>query len=271
MRHSMKILRGLVVLAALIPVRPAHAQRDDADWLAQCNSDRWNRGERFCEVRETRIRAPRGTISVDGIRNGGVSVIGADRDSLIVRTRVRAEARTQAEARDLARQVRITINGSTIVADGPRNRNDASWSADLLVWAPKTSDLRLSLSNGPLSIEEISGDMDLETSNGPLSLRGLAGDVRARTSNGPLSITLTGNQWSGQGLDAQTNNGPLTLRVPDGYSAHLEAASNNGPMSLDFPVTVVGRIARNIATDLGSGGKTIRVVTHNGPLSIARR
>ena len=271
MRHSMKILRCLVIFAALIPARPAHAQRDDAEWLAQCNSDHWGRRERFCEIRQTRIRAPGGTITVDGLRNGGVSVIGADRDSLIVKTRIRAEARTQAEARDLARQVRTAINGSTIVAEGPRNHDDASWNADLLIWAPKSSDLRLSSHNGPVSVEEISGDMELETSNGPLSLRGLAGNVRARTSNGPLSITLTGNQWEGRGLDAETSNGPLTLRVPDGYSAHLEAGTNNGPMSLDFPVTVVGRITKNIATDLGSGGKTIRVVTHNGPLSIARR
>jgi hypothetical protein len=86
-----------------------------------------------------------------------------------------------------------------------------------------------------------------------------------------MSITLTGNQWDGRGLDAETHNGPLTLRVPDGYNAHLESGTNNGPMSLDFPVTVVGRIGRSISTDLGSGGKTIRAVTSNGPLSILRR
>jgi len=267
----MKILRALVILAALIPVRPAHAQRDDADWLAQCNRDSWNRRENFCEVRQTRMRAPGGTITVDGLRNGGVTVIGADRDSLIVKTRIRAEARTQAEARDLARQVRTVINGSTITADGPRNHDDAQWNADLVIWAPKRSDLRLSSHNGPVSVEDISGQMELETSNGPLALRGLAGNVRARTSNGPMSITLTGTKWEGGGLDAETSNGPLTLRVPDGYSAHLEAGTSNGPMSLDFPVTVVGRITKNISTDLGSGGKTIRAVTHNGPLSIARR
>lgn len=274
MRPSMKILRCLVILAALIPPTRASAQRDDAEWLAQCNHDGydgWNRRERFCEVRQTRMAAPSGTITVDGLRNGGVSVIGADRDSLIIKTRIQAQARTMAEARDIARQVRTVINGATIQAEGPRNDDDASWSASLMIWAPKRSDLRLSSHNGPVSVEDISGDMDLETHNGPLALRGLSGNVRARTSNGPLSITLTGNKWDGSGLDAETSNGPLTLRVPDGYSAHLEAGTNNGPMSLGFPVTVVGRINKSISTDLGSGGKTIRAVTHNGPLSITRR
>lgn len=271
MPDSMKVLRCLVILAALIPPRIAHAQRDDADWLAQCRRDGWNRRENFCEIRQERMRAPRGTITVDGLRNGGVSVIGLDRDSLIVKTRIRAEARTQAEARDLARQVRTVINASTIEAEGPRNSDDAQWNVDLVIWAPRHSDLRLSSHNGPVSVEDVSGEMELETSNGPLALRGVGGNVRARTSNGPMSITLTGNRWDGQGLDAETHNGPLTLRVPDGYSAHLESGTNNGPMSLDFPVTVVGRIGRSISTDLGSGGKTIRAVTSNGPLAILRR
>ena len=271
MPNSMKILRGLVILAALVPIQPAVAQRDDADWLAQCRRDGWNRGESFCEVRQAQMAAPGGTITVDGLRNGGVSVVGLDRDSLIVKTRIRAEARTQAEAREIARQVRTVITGSTIEALGPRNHDDSQWNADLLIWAPRRSDLRLSSHNGPVSVEDITGEMQLETSNGPLALRGLGGNVRARTSNGPMSITLTGTQWDGRGLDAETSNGPLTLRVPDGYSAHLESGTNNGPMSLDFPVTVVGRIGRSISTDLGSGGKTIRAVTSNGPLAIVRR
>jgi len=81
MPDSMKILRALAILAALVPIRPAVAQRDDADWLAQCRRDGWNRRESYCEVRQERMRAPGGTITVDGLRNGGVSVIGLDRDS----------------------------------------------------------------------------------------------------------------------------------------------------------------------------------------------
>jgi hypothetical protein len=113
--------------------------------------------------------------------------------------------------------------------------------------------------------------MELETRNGPLALRDLSGNVRARTTNGPLAISLTGSSWSGAGLDAETSNGPLTLRIPEGYSAHLEAGTSNGPMRLGFPVTVVGRIGRDISTDIGRGGTTIRAMTHNGPLSIDYR
>lgn len=273
MPHYMKFLRVLVILAALIPPVRASAQRDDAEWLADSNRNDYGRREQFCEIRTMRMAAPGGTITVDGLRNGGVSVIGASRDSLIVKTRIQAQARTMSEARDIARQVRTVVRGSTIEAEGPRDfdDDDRSWTANLIIWAPRRSDLRLSSHNGPVSVEDVSGDMQLETHNGPLALRGLAGNVRARNSNGPLSITLTGSEWDGGGLDAETSNGPLSLRIPDGYSAHLEASTNKGPMSLGFPVTVVGRIGKTISTDLGSGGTTIRAVTHNGPLSIEHR
>jgi hypothetical protein len=104
-----------------------------------------------------------------------------------------------------------------------------------------------------------------------MALNDLAGNVRARTTNGPLSISLTGNKWDGGGLDARTTNGPLTISVPENYSAHLETGTTNGPVSLGFPVTVQGRINRDISTDLGQGGATIRAMTTNGPLTLRRK
>jgi len=243
---------ALVVLAALVPVRPAAAQRDDAEWLDDCRSN-YNRGgyqrEHFCEVRETRLRAPSGTISMEGLRNGGISVTGWDRDSLVVRTRLRTQARSSARAREIASQVRTLVRGSVITAEGPSyDGDDESWSALLVVTLPRRSDIRVETRNGPVSVEEVRGNMNVETRNGPLALRDLAGSVKARTTNGPLSLS-----------------------VPDGYSARLEAGTTNGPVSVGFPITVVGRINRNISTDLGSGGATIRAFTTNGPLTVRRR
>ena len=208
---------------------------------------------------------------MEGLRNGGVSVTGWTRDSMVVRTRIRVTARSQSEARSIAGQIRTTIRGSDVIVDGPRNEEDAQWNASLYATVPEKSDLRVETRNGPVGISNVSGNIDATTSNGPLSLSDLGGTVRARTTNGPLSISLTGSRWNGSGLDARTTNGPLTISVPDGYNAHLEAGTTNGPVSLGFPITVVGRITRDISTDLGSGGATIRATTTNGPLSIRRK
>lgn len=264
-----------MVLATLVTAAQASAQRDHRDnaaWLEDCRrSGGWRDERPYCEVRETGSRAPRGTLTVDGMRNGGVTIVGWDRDSLHVISRIRVEDRDGRDARDIASRVRTTISGSTVRVEGLHDMGRGSWNVNLVIYTPRRSDVDAETSNGPMSVEDVSGDLRVRTSNGPLALRNVGGTVYARTSNGPLDISLAGSRWQGSGLDARTSNGPLTLRIPDGYSAHLEAGTTNGPLSLGFPVTVVGRIGKEISTDLGSGGPTIRAFTTNGPLSIDRR
>ena len=274
MLTTASLIRALIVVAALISPSQAMAQRDDSDWAEDCRrdgGDRRGRTEAYCEVREMRVRAPSGTISMEGLRNGGVYVTGWNHDSLVVRTRIRVTARSQSDARDIARQVRTVLRGSTVEVEGPRSNDDEQWSASLITMVPKRTDLRVETSNGPITVEQVNGDMSLRTSNGPMTLRDLAGSVRARTTNGPLTISLAGTRWDGSGLEARTTNGPLTISVPDDYNARLEAGTTNGPVNLGFPITVVGRITRDIATDLGKGGVTLRATTSNGPLTIRRK
>jgi DUF4097 and DUF4098 domain-containing protein YvlB len=268
-------IRFLVVLAALVPPVTATAQKNDSDWLYDCErdgGDRDGRREVYCEVRETGARRPSGTVIMEGLRNGGVSVTGWDRDSIFVKTRIRVTARSKSEAKEIASQIRTVIRGSSVDVEGPRHNDDDNyWSASIVAMVPRRSDLSVQTSNGPVSIEQVTGDIGARTSNGPMSLRDLGGNVRARTTNGPLTISLSGSRWDGAGLEARTTNGPLTIDVPDNYNARLETGTTNGPVNLGFPITVVGRITRDISTTLGTGGATIRATTSNGPLSIRRK
>jgi hypothetical protein len=275
MINKTSLVRALIVLACVIPPTRAMAQQSDAEWLDNCRNDRGDYGRNdaiYCDVRTGTGRPSGQTISMEGLRNGGVSVTGWDRNEIVVKTRVRTKGRSMSEAKALADQIRTVFNGSTITVDGPnRYDDDNQWSASLIASVPSKSDLRLETRNGPVSVSQVRGDINVQTRNGPLSLYDLAGTVTARTTNGPLSISLTGNKWDGGGLDARTTNGPLTISVPENYSAHLETGTTNGPVSLGFPVTVQGRINKDISTDLGSGGATIRATTTNGPLTLRRK
>ena len=44
----------------------------------------------------------------------------------------------------------------------------------------------------------------------------------------------------------------------------------NGNVSVDFPVTVQGRITRELSVNLGSGGATVRAMTTNGGVRLRR-
>jgi hypothetical protein len=60
------------------------------------------------------------------------------------------------------------------------------------------------------------------------------------------------------------------MSLPENYSAHLETSTVNGGLSIDFPVTVQGRITKELAFNLGSGGATLKAMTTNGGVRIRR-
>jgi len=95
--------------------------------------------------------------------------------------------------------------------------------------------------------------------------------MHGRTTNGGVKVALTGSQWDGEGLDVTTTNGGVVLEVPSDYNAHLETGTVNGGVRMDFPVRVQGRLDRELSTDLGSGGPTIRARTTNGGVVVKRR
>jgi len=113
--------------------------------------------------------------------------------------------------------------------------------------------------------------MELETVNGGLSLADVDGDVRGRTVNGGVTADLSGDRWRGAGLDLRTSNGGVHITVPCNYSAKLETATVNGGMDLGFPITVQGQVGKQISTQLGGGGATIRATTTNGGVTVRRR
>jgi DUF4097 and DUF4098 domain-containing protein YvlB len=50
----------------------------------------------------------------------------------------------------------------------------------------------------------------------------------------------------------------------------LQTGTVNGSISVDFPVTVQGRLTKELALNLGSGGATVKAMTTNGGVRIKR-
>jgi len=267
---STTLLLPAILVAGL--AAPGHAQRRSTQqWLADCRSGRWGGDdrERYCDVREETIPA-RGRLRVDGRDNGGIEIIGSNRDDVLIRARIQAQAGSQSDAKSIVDQIRIDV-GDEIRADGPTTRWRSSWSVSYEILVPKRLDLDLSANNGGISISDVEGRIDFETVNGGVSLTGLAGAVRGSTSNGGVEVDLTGDRWRGDGLDVRTTNGGVEVAVPTNYSARLETGTVNGGMDIGFPVTVQGRMNRRLTTQLGEGGPLVRVVTTNGGVTLRRR
>lgn len=267
-----QLIRSIVFVATALCVMaiPAFAQKDKSRSSLECR-DNWydDRLLGHCEIREQTLPAG-GTLSVDASKNGGVSIKGWDRGEVLVRARVQAAATSQSEATDLAKQVSIQTAGGKIFATGPTNRENYHWSVSYEIFTPRRSDLNVETYNGGISISDVSGKIDFKGLNGGVVLRRVGGTVRGGTTNGGLVVELDGANWEGETLDVRTTNGGIVMSVPENYSAHLETGTVNGHLSVDFPVTVQGRISRELAVNLGSGGATVRAMTTNGGVKIRR-
>jgi hypothetical protein len=240
------------------------------DW---CRRERWgNDRETYCEVRQYVISGGASVLAVDASPNGGIDVEGTGRGDVQVLAKVQANAATEQRAREIASAVRIEATPSRIGADGPTGLDRREgWSVSYRLSVPNMSSLSLQTVNGGITIRDVEGQIDFKTVNGGVKLAGLAGNVKGRTSNGGVDVDLDGVSWRGEGLDVETSNGGVKLVIPEQYSAHLESGTINGGVNVDFPVTVRGRMDREIVADIGGGGPPIRVRTHNGGIKIMKK
>ena len=228
-----------------------------------------NQGNRnrpgFCEIRESTISAS--ALTVDGHQNGGISIRGADRADILVRSMVQAQGESDAEARTTGAQVIVHTAGGAIQSDGP---SEKSWSVSYEIFVPRQTGLTLKTTNGGVSISGVESAIEFHAVNGGISLKDVGGNVHGDTVNGGVSVNLTGARWNGQGLDVSTQNGGVSMKVPETFSALLDIGTINGGMSVKMPNTPATRRGENhLNMTLGSGGPLIRVRTHNGGVSIS--
>ena len=264
-----------VLIAALVAFTGVAvlAQKDkDKDRSLNCREDSWynDRLVGNCEIREQTLALSGGAIAIDGKQNGGVSVKGWDQNQVLVRARVQTGAPTAGEAQELSRQIRIETGGAKIFASGPEMRKDYNWNVSYEVFVPRRADLSIETHNGGIAIADVNGRIDFTALNGGVVLRRVGGAVRGSTTNGGLVIELTGDRWDGDSMDVSTTNGGIVMSVPENYSANLQTGTVNGSVSVDFPVTVQGRINKQIAVNLGSGGAMVKAMTTNGGVHLKR-
>jgi hypothetical protein len=269
LRKALLLTTAVLGLASLAPLQ-AQQLAQSQDW---CREQRWN-NDRYgvCEVRQYTLMAGAGALSIDAAPNGGIQVTGGPRGDVFIEARVVATADNEARAKEIASGVRIDAVSDKVTADGPSGLGrHESWHVSYRVAVPTQTSLQLKSSNGGISVADVEGRIEARTVNGGVKFTNLAGEVMGRTSNGGVEVDLNGSTWVGAGLDVETSNGGVRIRIPEQYSARLEAGTLNGGFDIDFPLTVQGRVDREIAANIGAGGPLIRVRTHNGGLKVSKK
>ncbi|HEY0371700.1 MAG TPA: hypothetical protein VGD79_06840 [Thermoanaerobaculia bacterium] len=187
-------------------------------------------------------------------------------------------------------QIRVTLNGNELRADGPDESHKRRWTVMYHIRAPRNADIDVEAENGPvafrdidgkvvaraqngpLSLSNVTGEIDAATSNGPISINGGSGTMKVKASNGPLTVDLDGASWNGT-LDASTKNGPLTVRVPRNFNSGVVIeAKGHGPISCHAADCERGWRSDDDGEprriELGNGPATVHLSTVNGPVTV---
>jgi hypothetical protein len=196
-----------------------------------CTGNNWSTdGVSFRDLREMTLPAT-SSLTVDAGRNGGIHIIGSERNEIVLRACVQAWGATEDAAKAAASGVRISTAG-TIKAEGADEKN-MSVSFQLLV--PRNTSVNLSARNGGISIS------------------GTDGTTQFETVNGGVHISMPNNYAAH--LIASTVNG--------GFHSGLAALPITNDKHSDWNTRT-----RSIDTNINGGGATIKVTTSNGGVHI---
>lgn len=262
-------LSALIGISSMNVAAQEKAARSEKKRGEFCQSWNSNYGDNvsFNEVREMTL--PAGDLAVNGEKNGGVHVIGSDRNDILVRACVQVWAKSDAAVKVAAQNIRIE---KSPVLRAVNASGESNWGVSYEILVPRQTDLNLTTYNGGVSVDSVSGKIEFTAKNGGIHLTNVSGEVTGKTQNGGVHVTLNGNSWSGNGLDVETKNGGVHLTMPENYAARIETGTVNGGFSTDFAALKVERGERwkpvKISADLNGGGATVRVVTTNGGVKI---
>jgi len=164
-------------------------------------------------------------------------------------------------------------------------------SARLIVSLPAAADVSATSGDGSIDIERIDGKLQLRSGDGSIRARDIRGDLdvhtgdgsiivggrlttlRARSGDGSVTVHVAPGSAAEAEWDVDTGDGSVTLELPDDFSAELDAHTGDGGIHMqDVTVSnVTGRIGRSsLRGRLGAGGRTLRVRTGDGSITLRR-
>ena len=213
--------------------RDARAFRTVSPTDDPCTESRDSDRGRACEVRDSRLPAPVGPLTVDASPNGGIRVEAWDQADVLVRAVVQTYGDDDAEAKALlphASRSPRPARGSA--AEGPE-RSDGSrrggWSVSFRIWAPRQHGAG---ADAPGTAASRCTACTASRASPPRTAASRstrsADTSSAARATAASTCASRGARWEGDGLDVETTNGGVSMAIPSGYSAALETGTVNG-------------------------------------------
>ena len=230
-----------------------------------------NYGKVSEEFHHTYPISANGRVELDNI-NGDVRITGWDRNE------VKVDAVKYADNQDELNDAQIEVNaGSDYVSIHTHYRSHThtfggfhdSASVEYTLSVPRGARLdEIKLVNGPLDVQEVTGEIHASCVNGRIKADGLQGSSEISSVNGRMDVSY--GQLNGSRIELSSVNGSLELTLPSDAKADIEASTVSGGIDNDFGLHASHHwVGHNLHGELaGGGGAHIKLSNVNGRIDI---
>ena len=133
--------------------------------------------------------------------------------------------------------------------------------------------LRAHTGDGSVRFEGVDGILDVDTGDGAVVASGKFTAVRARTGDGSVTVQAAPGSAAADDWNITSDDGSVTLELPNDFGGELDAHTGDGRIRLeDLSVSNLSERGdrSTVRATLGNGGRTVRVRTGDGSITLRR-
>jgi hypothetical protein len=209
------------------------------------------------------------------IRNslGNIILKPSKDDTCDVKAVIRAKAKKEAEAQQMAEQVGMNIESSNeryylkpVKPDGDKWNNI---NVDFYIAVPVgvLPDVKTDLGN--IDLSDLKGDIKAVTNLGSVKAVNTSGNVNLRTDLGKVEFIAPKDMTGGE-VKLVTNMGDIEFTAPKDLSAKFQVETKMGSIKSELPLQVSrpDMFKRNAGGTIGTGQASIKMATDMGSINL---
>jgi len=233
--------------------------------------DGWLRAE---YEKTNKLDAPLAPGSTLALENdvGSINIEGQDVTNCSVTATITAKAPSEKEAKELAEQVKIELeqNGNTLTVKitKPRNRRRRSISISFDIIVPKQTALQVGSDVGEIRISDITEKIKAQTDVGKISCKEISGDIDLQADVGKVNVVYSKTASAACNVTIKTDVGSIDITTPPECSAAVQANTDVGSITTDMPLTIKGKVGKNLQGTIGAGEGKLYLRTDVGSIRI---
>ena len=135
--------------------------------------------------------------------------------------------------------------------------------------------LKAHTGDGSISISDVNGQLDAESGDGSIDVDGRFEAVKVRSGDGSVRVAANSGSVVTNDWNITTGDGSISVHLPTNIDAELDAHSNDGRVRADGFSGLASSDrdddSGSVRGRLGKGGRSLRVRSGDGSITISRR